>query len=34
MLDEMVSRTYPLERLGDAYDDMHAGRNAKGVLLL
>ncbi|MBN1478143.1 zinc-binding dehydrogenase [Candidatus Sumerlaeota bacterium] len=34
MLDEMVTRTYPLERLGDAYDDMHAGRNAKGVLLL
>ena len=31
-LDELVSRTYPLERLGDAIDDMLAGRNAKGVI--
>lgn len=33
LLDEMVTRTYPLERLGDAFEDMKAGRNAKGVLL-
>ena len=34
MLDEMVTRTYPLTELGQAYDDMHAGRNAKGVLVM
>jgi S-(hydroxymethyl)glutathione dehydrogenase/alcohol dehydrogenase len=33
LLDEMVTRTYPLDRLGDAFEDMKAGRNAKGVLL-
>lgn len=31
-LDELVTRTYPLERLGDALDDMLSGRNAKGVI--
>jgi S-(hydroxymethyl)glutathione dehydrogenase/alcohol dehydrogenase len=34
LLDEMVTRTYPLEELQQAFDDMHAGRNAKGVLVL
>jgi S-(hydroxymethyl)glutathione dehydrogenase/alcohol dehydrogenase len=33
-LDEMVTRTYPLEQLELAFEDMHQGRNAKGVLLL
>lgn len=33
-LDDMVTRTYKLEELGQAYDDMHAGRNAKGVLVM
>ena len=32
MLDEMVSRVYPLKRLQDAFDDMLTGRNAKGVI--
>ena len=33
-LDEMVTRTYRLEDLGQAFEDMHAGRIAKGVLLM
>jgi len=32
-LDEMVTRRYPLDALGQAFDDMHAGINAKGVLV-
>ena len=32
-LDELVSRTYRLSELGQAMDDMLAGRNAKGVIL-
>jgi S-(hydroxymethyl)glutathione dehydrogenase/alcohol dehydrogenase len=32
-LDELVTRTYPLERLGDALEDMLSGRNAKGVIV-
>jgi S-(hydroxymethyl)glutathione dehydrogenase/alcohol dehydrogenase len=31
-LDELVSKTYPLEAFGDVVDDMHAGRLARGVL--
>jgi S-(hydroxymethyl)glutathione dehydrogenase/alcohol dehydrogenase len=34
ILDKMVTCTYPLSGLKQAFDDMHAGRNAKGVLLL
>jgi S-(hydroxymethyl)glutathione dehydrogenase / alcohol dehydrogenase len=34
LLDEMVTRTYPLEQLQNAFDDMHKGINAKGVLSL
>jgi S-(hydroxymethyl)glutathione dehydrogenase/alcohol dehydrogenase len=34
MLDEMVTRTYALDELAAAFDDMLAGRNAKGVILL
>lgn len=33
-LDAMVTRRYPLEGLDRAFHDMHAGINAKGVLLL
>ena len=33
LLDELVSRTYPLEGLGDVFDDMLNGRIAKGVIL-
>ena len=33
-LDEMVTRTYTLDELGRAFDDMHRGVNAKGVLLM
>jgi Zn-dependent alcohol dehydrogenase len=32
-LDEMVTRTYPLSSLGQAFDDMKNGLNAKGVLI-
>ena len=34
-LDEMVTRTYPLTAAGltDAFAHMHAGLNAKGVLV-
>ncbi|MEO8765363.1 MAG: alcohol dehydrogenase catalytic domain-containing protein [Ginsengibacter sp.] len=34
ILDQMITRTYTLEELGQAFDDMHHGRNAKGVILL
>lgn len=33
MLDEMVTRTYPLLGLGEAFEHMKSGLNAKGVLL-
>jgi S-(hydroxymethyl)glutathione dehydrogenase/alcohol dehydrogenase len=32
-LDEMVTRTYPLNGLGEAFEAMRRGENAKGVLL-
>jgi Zn-dependent alcohol dehydrogenase len=32
-LDELITRTYSLDQLQDAIDDMLAGRNAKGVVL-
>lgn len=34
ILDKMVTQTYPLADLKQAFEDMHAGKNAKGVLLL
>lgn len=34
LLDELVTRTYRLEDLGQAYADMHSGINAKGVLVM
>jgi len=33
LLDEMISKSYGLDELGRAFDDMHAGRIAKGVIL-
>ena len=33
MLDEMITRTYDLHHLQDAFDDLLAGRNAKGVVV-
>ncbi|MPR32350.1 Zn-dependent alcohol dehydrogenase [Salmonirosea aquatica] len=33
LLDEMITRTYALDQLGEAFDDMHRGRNAKGVIV-
>ena len=32
-LDELITRTYPIEELQSAFDDMMAGRNAKGVIV-
>ena len=32
-LDELVTRTYQLDQLGTAIDDMLSGRNAKGVIV-
>lgn len=33
-LDEMVTRTYPIDQVRQAFDDMLSGRNAKGVLVM
>lgn len=33
LLDEMITRTYPLENLQQAFDDMLSGKNAKGVIV-
>ena len=33
MLDEMITRTYPIENLQQAFDDMLTGKNAKGVIV-
>jgi len=32
LLDELVTRTYPLEGINDGYDDMRSGKNVRGVL--
>ncbi len=31
-LDEMITRSYPLEELPQAFEDMLAGKNAKGII--
>jgi S-(hydroxymethyl)glutathione dehydrogenase/alcohol dehydrogenase len=31
-LDELVTRTYPLDEINQAYEDMHAGLNIRGVV--
>ncbi len=33
ILDKMVTKTYALDQLSEAFADMHAGRNAKGVIV-
>ena len=33
-LDRLVSRTYPLEQINEAYADMLAGDTARGVVVL
>lgn len=33
LLDQMVTRTYSLTQLSEAFADMHAGKNAKGVIV-
>ncbi|RKR14324.1 S-(hydroxymethyl)glutathione dehydrogenase/alcohol dehydrogenase [Maribacter vaceletii] len=32
-LDEMITRTYPIDDLQQAFDDMLSGKNAKGVIV-
>jgi len=34
LLDEMIAKTYPLNKLQEAFDDMLAGKNAKGVIVM
>jgi len=34
LLDQLVTRTYPLEGLSEAFEDLLAGNNAKGVILM
>jgi S-(hydroxymethyl)glutathione dehydrogenase / alcohol dehydrogenase len=33
-LDEMITRTYPIDQAAQAFDDMLTGKNAKGVLVM
>ena len=33
-LDELVTQTYSLDDLQSAFDDMLAGKNAKGVIVM
>tara|TARA_R110002126_G_scaffold34643_1_gene107043 strand:+ start:5666 stop:6781 length:1116 start_codon:yes stop_codon:yes gene_type:complete len=33
LLDEMITKTYPIENLQQAFDDMLTGKNAKGVIV-
>jgi len=33
-LDELVTRTYPLDGINQGYEDMRAGHNIRGVLTL
>ena len=32
-LDELVTRTYPLDEVARGYEDMHAGKNIRGVIV-
>ncbi len=31
-LDELVTRTYRLDQINDGWDDMHEGRNIRGLI--
>lgn len=33
MLDELITRTYPLEEINQGYADMHAGKNLRGLIV-
>jgi NDMA-dependent alcohol dehydrogenase len=33
MLDELITRTYPLEAINDGYQDLREGRNIRGVIV-
>ena len=33
MLDELVTRTYPLDGINDGFQDLRDGRNIRGVLV-
>jgi hypothetical protein len=33
-LDELVTREYTLDQVAEAYEDMHAGRNIRGIISL
>ena len=33
ILDKMITRTYTLEQLSQAFTDMHEGKNAKGAIV-
>lgn len=32
-MEEMITQTYPLDRINDAVEDLHAGKNIRGVIL-
>ncbi len=32
-LDELITREYTLDQVAQAYEDMHAGRNIRGVIV-
>ena len=33
MLDELITTTYKLEDINQGYEDMHAGKNIRGVIV-
>ena len=32
-IDEMITRTYTLDQIAQGYQDMHAGKNIRGVMI-
>jgi S-(hydroxymethyl)glutathione dehydrogenase/alcohol dehydrogenase len=32
-LDELVTATYSLDQIAQGYEDMHAGKNIRGVIV-
>ncbi len=32
MLDELITKVYPMDAIAEVFDDMEAGRLARGVL--
>jgi Zn-dependent alcohol dehydrogenase len=33
LLDEMITQRYSLDEVNRGYDDMHAGKNIRGVIV-